>query len=403
MKLNYQFQIALRLAVRQCMKALWIFPVKRHKILFESYNGTAYSCNPKYLSEYLETNYPLDYQLVWSVEDPSLFSELQTNHKVQIVRKRSLRWYYEYLTAGVRVVNVATQMTFFPKRKHQLVINTWHAGGAYKRTGIISEHVQASNDFQKWRRRMQAAQFDLFLSSSPVFTETNIRAAYGYRGKVLESGQPRNDLFFDTARVQKCSEKVRKELGVSGLLVLYAPTYRGSTYQSSPLPEIPVSAIAEGVKARYGCLPTILIRAHYTDQNQLVPATTNNGEFPIIKDVTSYPDMQELLCAANLLVTDYSSSIWDFALLGRPSILYVPDLDFYETTDRGFFTPINEWPGIVCRDTDELKEALRTLNEDYCRDKANRHLEQFQSYEQGHACEKTEDVIRHFIKTGELV
>ena len=66
----------------------------------------------------------------------------------------------------------------------------------------------------------------------------------------------------------------------------------------------------------------------------------------------------ELLAAADILITDYSSSIWDFALLGRPCFLYVPDLAEYETVDRGFFTPIEEWPGIVCRDDAELEDAL---------------------------------------------
>ncbi len=397
MNIKSKLQIATRLTVRQFLKLFWILPVHKNRILFESYGGTAYSCNPKYLSEYLEATFPENYKLVWSFEQPEHFSDLTNDHHVYVIKKRSIRWYYEYFTAGIRVTNVATQMTFFPKRRHQLVINTWHAGGAYKRTGIISEYVQESNDFQKWRRRQQAGQFDLFLSSSPVFTNTNIRAAYGYNGNVLNSGMPRNDLLFDADRVRNSAKKVRTQFGITGFIVLYAPTYRGKSYQSEPLPPFPLEEVMTGIKKRYGLTPTLLIRAHYTDRNSII----SEGN-PNLIDATQYPDMQELLCAADLLITDYSSSIWDFALLGRPSLLYVPDLEKYETADRGFFTPINDWPGIVCRDAAALYDALCNLDEEACREKAKKHLEQFQSYECGKACEMTEQAIRKFIQTGEL-
>lgn len=401
MKTADYLQIVIRLAMRQVMKLCWVFPVQKNRILLESYNGASYSCNPKYLSEYLETQHAGEYELVWSLEQPDSFPLFEKEHHVRTVRRHSPRWFYHYLTAGVRVTNFPTQKTYFPKRKSQLVINTWHAGGAYKRTGIISEHVQGNNGLEKWRRREQAGQIDLFLSSSPKFTETNIRAAYNYTGKVLNSGLPRNDVFFDASRVKENAEKIRKKYNISDLIVLYAPTYRGSTTNTKELPLFPTEALAKGIKVRYGCSLTILSRAHYLDR-YLLPADEETENRPRVIDVTKYPDMQELLCAADILVTDYSSSIWDYALLGRPALLYVPDLELYEAKDRGFFTPISEWPGIVCRDADALYEALYGLDEEACREKAKKHLEQFQSYECGKACEITEQAIRNFIQTGEL-
>ena len=401
MKTADYLQIVTRLAMRQVMKLCWVFPVQKNRILLESYNGASYSCNPKYLSEYLETQHAGEYELVWSLEQPDSFPMLAKEHHVRTVRRHSLQWFYQYLTAGVRVTNFPTQKTYFPKRKSQLVINTWHAGGAYKRTGIISEHVQGNNGLEKWRRREQAGQIDLFLSSSPVFTETNIRAAYNYTGKVLNSGLPRNDVFFDASRVKENAEKIRKKYDITDLIVLYAPTYRGSTTNTKELPPFPTEAIVKGIKARYGCSLTILSRAHYLDRH-LLSADGEKKNRPRVIDVTKYPDMQELLCAADILVTDYSSSIWDYALLGRPVLLYVPDLELYEAKDRGFFTPISEWPGIVCRDEKALYDALCSLDEEACREKAKKHLEQFQSYECGKACEITEQAIRYFIQTGEL-
>ena len=109
-------------------------------------------------------------------------------------------------------------------------------------------------------------------------------------------------------------------------------------------------------------------------------------------DVTDYPDMQELLCAADMLITDYSSCMWDFALLERPCLLYVPDLQQYVDA-RGFFTPIEDWPGLVCETADALYEAARTLDEAHCAQKAREHLQKLGSYESGHAAEQAAERI----------
>ncbi len=400
-----RIKIAARLLIRECLKVLWVLPVKKRRILFESYDGTQYSCNPKYLSEYLKKHHPGKYELVWCFDDPSKFKGTEG---IRAVKKRSFRWFLDYLTSGVRVTNAATQMTFFPKRKGQLVINTWHAGGAYKRTGIISEHVQANSDFKKWRRREQAGQFDLFLSSSPVFSKTNVREAYLYKGRILKSGMPRNDIFFDEERVGRASQKVREHFGIRGPVILYAPTYRGNFNDTGELPLLPYEIVCRAFKERFGEEAVILVRAHYTEKRRMLDAyaasrsaSGEEGRGRLL-DATDYPDMQELLCAADLLITDYSSSIWDYALLGRPAILYVPDLDRYEAEDRGFYTPIREWPGIICRDGGKLEEAILGLDEDKERRRAGAHLEAFRSYERGRACEMTERVIRHFLRTGSL-
>ena len=398
MKMKERLQIAARMAVRKVLKVFLLFPADPHRILFESYDGTAYSCSPKYLSEYLETERAGEYDIVWSFREPQEFTDLLKKHRIRMVKKRSLRWFFEYMTAGTLVTNVAAAEVFFPKRRDQLVINTWHAGGAYKRTGVISEHVQANTEFQKWRRREQAGRFDVFLSSSPVFTRTNVREAYGFEGPVVKSGLPRNDLFFDEERVQRASKKVRKKFGLTGYVVLYAPTYRGNINRTEALPPLPAEVIAKGIKERYGCEATILVRAHYADRANIL----GNPAFPRMIDVTDYPDMQELLAASELLITDYSSSIWDFSLFGRPCLLYVPDLASYMEHDRGFYTPISEWPGIVCEDEEQLLEALVNLSEEEAKEKAAAHLGRFGSYENGKACEVTEKVIRHFALTGEL-
>ena len=105
-------------------------------------------------------------------------------------------------------------------------------------------------------------------------------------------------------------------------------------------------------------------------------------------DATSYPDMQELLCAADILISDYSSTIWDFSLMKKPCFLYCPDLDYYMNYDRGTYTPIETWPGILCRSNEELEQAILHFNEEEYIKKVEKHHRDLGSYETGHACEQ---------------
>lgn len=88
-----------------------------------------------------------------------------------------------------------------------------------------------------------------------------------------------------------------------------------------------------------------------------------------------YPDTQELLCAADVLLTDYSSSIWNFGLTSKPCFLFAPDLEKYETSDRGFYTPILEWPGILVEDNDSLINAIENFDEESYKLKLEKHYE----------------------------
>ena len=111
--------------------------------------------------------------------------------------------------------------------------------------------------------------------------------------------------------------------------------------------------------------------------------------------------MQELISASDMLITDYSSSIWDFSLTQKPCILYTPDLSFYSHKDRGFFVPIERWPGKLCCNEEDLIETIENLNMDDCRKIAIRHQMEMVSYEYGNACEQVANYIHSFIDCAE--
>lgn len=370
------FLILYRKSVRSLLHIFFILPIRKKRIVFCSYNnGSGYTCNPKYVCEYLKRWESGEYELIWAFGEPKKWKRIRG---IRCVKLHSFRWLLCMLTARVIVYNRNPE-SYLPKRKGQLVINTWHAGGAYKKVGFENTTLGL---LDRWRAKQINDYVDLFLSSSEGFTKSNIEG-YHYEGEVMNTGMPRNDPFFRPAIVARIRSKVRAQYHTpdDSIVVLYAPTYRRNVTDPKRRSAVfPHALVRDALTVRHeGADVRIWRREHHQDTNRY-------GEVPEgVTDCSAYPDMQDLLCACDILITDYSSSIWDFAILKKPCFLYVPDLRDYEEEDRGFFTPIEEWPGILCRSDDELKDALLQYDEKECARKAEAHLAALGSYEDGHA------------------
>ena len=383
--LKAYLKILMRMGVRLFARLFFLFPIKKNRILFEAFQGKSYSGNPKYISEYLEEHYPGGYELVWTFLNEK---SAPAGRKIRAVRMKSLRWYYYQATAGFIVSNFHP-ITVTPLRKGQIFIETWHAGGAYKRIGeSVIGSSRGVRRLQKWSRELEQKKISLYLSSSDLFTKYNIVEAHDYYGPVLPCGMPRNDILMDERKREEVRERVRKSLGIKGAVVLYAPTWRGEVLVNNTklTTVLDFDALSKAIGNRYG-EGAILVRSHYGDHNRYAGSAN-------VLDVSDYPDMQELLCAADILITDYSSSIWDFALIGKPCYLYVPDLKEYGDQTRGFFVPIKEWPGKICESMEELTTAIETMDDEEHRRKAEEHLAAFGSYEKGNASEQVAEYIR---------
>ena len=378
-------KILERMGIRLFARLFFLIPIKKNRILFEAFQGKRYAGNPRFISEYLEEHYPGQYELVWSFMD---VKDCPKDRKIRPVRIKSVRWFYYQATAKVVVSNFYP-ITVTPLRKNQYFIETWHAGGAYKRIGeSVIGTSKGMRLLQKWSRDLEKKKISVFLSSSELFTRYNIVEAHDYTGPVLKSGMPRNDLLLDEERRKKTGEEVRKKLGLTGTVVLYAPTWRGEVIATNTRLNVVLDyeRLSAALRERFG-ENTILVRSHYGDANRY------SGDARVL-DVSDYPEMQELLCAADILITDYSSSIWDCALMRKPCLLYCPDLPEYGKKTRGFFVPIEEWPGRICETMEALEEAVRTLDESEHRKKAEAHLAAFRSYENGDASRRVAEYIR---------
>lgn len=363
-------------ALRLFLRLFHVCPVKRRRLLFAAHEGKAYNCNPQYIFEALYERFGTDCEYIWCLNDRKL---IPAAYRVECVKYLSLKYLYYLVTSGVVINDVGVE-PFIPKRKGQLFINTWHGGGAYKK----------GRPNAPYKRNLRARMTDYVISSCRKFSEVCSAEDFFNIGieKFLPIGMPRNDLFFRTERHAAIRKRICERYGMDEerLLVLYAPTFRGAERnpdQSSLITDaIPICA---AVEKRFHKPAVILSRCH-TGVSFTIDGTV---------DVNDYQDMQELLIASDLLITDYSSSIWDFSLTHKPAFLYTPDLEAYERS-TGFHVPIAQWPYPYALTMEELCASIRNYDASEALCKIEAHHAHYGSYERGTATEEMCDIIcRH--------
>jgi CDP-glycerol glycerophosphotransferase len=392
-----------------------LMPIRKNRILFTGLTGGNvydYSCNPKYLYEYMRDRFPGQFQYVWAVSDKEKYSFLE-EQGVKVVKHFTISSVPMLLTSKVIVTN-GSYAPWFPFRSKQYVINTWHGGGAYKK--VENERPDAN-----WATRKRAAfcagNIDLFLASCKIQEEQMIRTTYQYTGDVLRAGTPRNDKLVK-GEILDMARRVREAYHIpeNGKLVLYAPTYRktstpvvlDSDFLLAHLNEIqqvgcsqltlnPNQRDVSGYSATKQNQPEtsshpakwyFLSRYHrYQDDSMDIHVTGSH-----VIDVCDYPDMQELLCAADVLITDYSSCVWDYSFLKRPCFLFVPDKEEY-TANTGFYVSVDKWPFTQARTMEELAEIMKNYDEPLAKQQIEQHLQELGNYEGGECCKGVADRI----------
>lgn len=377
---------------------LRLLPIRQNRILFTGLTGGKsfdYSCNPKYLYEYMREHFPGQFEYVWVVSDKRKYAFLE-EEGVKLVKHFTVSSFPMLLTAKVIVTN-GSYAPWFSFRRGQYVINTWHGGGAYKK-------VENGRPDAGWAARKRAefcaSNIDLFLASCKVQEQQMIRTTYQYKGEVLRAGTPRNDRLVN-GDIGEMRKRVRERYDIpeNGRIVLYAPTYRRTgiqvvmdsdyllgqldTMRNPPnLLRQDDAEISGGVKWYFMC------RYHrYQDDSMDIRVKGKD-----VIDVMDYPDMQELLCAADILITDYSSCVWDYAFLKRPCFLFVPDKEAY-TADTGFYVSLDEWPFAQAEDMEGLADNISSYDSEQAEQAVNAHLKQLGSYETGSCCERVAERI----------
>lgn len=384
--MNYKFKKLANELVLNALKIFWIIPIKKKEILFASFDGAQYSDSPKYIYEYLSENYPnLRLRYIWAFNNPQDFNDIKG---VEKVKTGTFKFLFKELTSKVIVINDSLN-TYIPIRKSQIVLNTWHGGGAIKRFGLASPET---TNYDRFFFEIHNKKYTVFSSDSLIGEKKILNEGFGYYGNVLRYGLPRNAIL--QVDNQDIKGKVRGSLKIneSSLVILYAPTFRGNAsdakFNSSSLcPDF--SVIIPAFEKRFCKDVRVLFRGHHSFKNEL---SIDNAI-----DVTHYHDMQELLIAADILITDYSSCMWDMAVARKPVFLYTPDIEIY-SHNPGFFTDYNRWPYIICKSTDEFKRNIKGYDQDKYLNNVEHYLVNMGSYESKDSLKKTCEWIVSNIK-----
>ncbi|WP_214110552.1 CDP-glycerol glycerophosphotransferase family protein [Acrocarpospora catenulata] len=327
----------------------------REATLYVSFDGRSYSDNPRAIYEE-RLRRGDDSEHIWVVRDgafvPPGSAELGLGGGIEptIVREGSGE-HYEALARARYVVSNQFLPQWFRTREDQVCVQTWH-GTPVKHIGRDLAHMRREPRPPVWHR--QAAEvrgWDLLVSQSS-WASGVLRKAFGYEGEILECGNPRNDVLF-TAGPETVAE-IRRRVGIPDgkRVVLYAPTFRDYDRRNAA-----VKLDLADAKRALGEDHVVLVRGHLM---QAFPHVHSHDGFAI--DVTTYPDISDLLVIADVLVTDYSSVMFDFVATGRPVVLFTPDLDKYRST-RGLYLDLEaNRPGPRLASSPEVVEVLRTID-----------------------------------------
>ena len=341
-----------------------VIPTEPKRYLFCAYAGKSFACSPKALYEVLREDPDPDLVFVWAFQEPEKHSALAAQERrIRLVEYGSEAFRKELARCRYWVFNTRVP-SYAVKKPDQYYIQTWH-GTPLKRLGYdVEQYITGADDKESLRYsyRTDAARYDVLLSPSPFYTEKMTSAfhlkALGKADAVLEKGYPRNDALYAASAEKIAALRAQFGIGPGEKVILYAPTWRenaldpgkGSTYGEGIAFDLKLDP--EKLLDAAGAGSRLLLRMHYFSRQTSQP---DNPAGRIV-DVSEYDDINDLYLISDLLITDYSSVFFDYAVLDRPILFYMYDLDSYQNV-RDFYLPLSSLPGSVVRAEDALYAA----------------------------------------------
>ncbi|MGX6602476.1 bifunctional glycosyltransferase/CDP-glycerol:glycerophosphate glycerophosphotransferase [Micromonosporaceae bacterium Da 78-11] len=325
----------------------------RDTVFYNSFTGRQYSDSPRAVhQELVDRGLPLEH--IWAVVD----GQAAIPPTGRAVGLWTHEW-YEALATSRYIVTNQHLPGWFRRRKGQVVVQTWH-GTPLKRIGFDIEDLQFADTKYFEKLEVEAGNWSHLVSPN-TFSTPILKRAFRYPGEMLEIGYPRNDVLFAAgAEREAVVAEVRRRLDLPAdkKVVLYAPTWRDDEFYRGGQYKISMMIDLETAQQRLGDDHVLLIRRHPNVVDEIRGA--GNG---FVYDVSAYPDMADLLAITDVLITDYSSVMFDFANTGRPMLFFTYDLEHYRDKLRGFYFDFEaEAPGPLLSTSDEVIEAIRTAD-----------------------------------------
>ena len=375
-------------------------PIMKDTVLFRSFNGQ-YNDNPKYVSEELCRRMP-NVNIVWVTGDGEAESFPDNVKKIPIDSSEYAKYiaraevvvdnYCGCRTNYLNVNDPIKRLVFrmlSRRRRAQLSISTWH--------GTPLKHIAL--DEPKYRLSRFAKGYfnaDVLIAGCDA-TANAFRTAFEWDREIVMCGTPRNDILLNGT-----DEDIGYKLGLpkDKRVILYAPTFRNNVEMSGiyQLKNLNIDDILKALSKRFGGEWCFVFRSH----NLVMKAIQNEGLgiSGSVIDGNRFPDMAEYLLVTDVLLTDYSSSMFDYMLTKRPVFLYTPDLSDYEKNERGFYFDIRSTPFSICESGEELLACIMTFDTESYEKKVDEFLKKIGNKERGRASRAVVDIIEEHLGKG---
>lgn len=376
-KLLYKILISAKgLLIILLMLLFRLFKIRANRIVFISYYGKGFGDNGKYIVDALNGK---NVEIYWALTD--IYSPVPDY--VHKVKNKSLKYYYILSTSRIWINNCRFPF-WVKKRKGQMYIQTWHGGFPIKK---IEKSVEEKLDSEYvLSAKNDSLMVDLMLSNNGLLTKV-YKNDFWYSGKIVECGCPRNDIIFNNN--ENVKEQVFEYFGIDTRchICLYAPTFRRNGSLSAY--SIDFLMLRNLLSERFGGKWKILVRLHPN-------ITKKSGSFinydEDIMDASKYNDMQELLVAADFMITDYSSCIFDYAISKKNCCIFASDVEDY-SNDRGFYLSLNEYPFEIARNNKELADVIKHFDEEKNVKRITEFFDKVKSFEDGKGAETVANII----------
>jgi len=352
-------------------------PINKKRIIFDSYWTTKYSCNPRYLYEYIDKNYP-EYECIWIFNDESM--KIKGNGKK--VRFLSLKYFYYMATAKYFVSNVNFP-DWYKKRENAIEIQTMH-GTPLKVIGLDAKgDFKTKKSIDNFIRRCK--RWDYLIVSSDKVSDISKRC-FKFNKEFLKVGYPRIDEIFRLNTPENIS-KIKSDLKITEnkKLILYAPTWRVKN-------QFDLMLDLKKMKEILGEKYILLLRLHHFSIKGLDRDLLND----FVVDVSGYESIEKLYVISDALITDYSSVMFDYGVLNNPMIFFAYDLKKYKNNLRGFNLDFEkEAPGPIVSTSDEVIDEI--INIDTIKSRYSDKIKAFNinycQYENGNSCKNIFDKV----------
>ena len=352
-------------------------PMHRKRIIFESMWGAKYSCNPRYLYEYIDENHP-DWECVWVLHD----KHIPVNGKAIRTRRFSLPYFY-YMATSKYFVNNVNFHDHYAKRPGQTEIQTMH-GTPLKTLGLdVAADFPTKAKEEKFVKK--CGRWD-YLTVQSDFVADITERCFRFKNKFLKFGYPRTDILYTKNNPEDIAD-LKEKMGLprDKKVILYAPTWR---LRNKFDLMVDLDSFKKSLSDEY----ILILRLHHLSASGWKQPPKDD----FIYDLTDYGSVEELYLISDILVTDYSSVMFDYAILDRPIFLFTYDMEEYRDKLRGMYFDIEELaPGPIVYTSKELEEAIINIDKTEKESKAQRKRfqDKFLQYERENSSQMIFDEV----------